>query len=83
MTAQNLIRLRNGKDLILFDRIERMYVGFKLNSNEKMICWKRLVSKDKRNWIVWNEYLSLKEVDAIITELKTKTEKMNLSIVII
>ena len=83
MTTQNLIKLRNGKDLILFDRIEKMFVGFKLNTNEKMICWKRLVSKDKNNWIVWNEYLSLKEVDAIITELKTKTEKMNLSIAFI
>ena len=83
MTAQNLNRLTNGKDLILLDRIERMFVGFKLNTTEKNICWKRLVSKDKRNWIVWNEYLSLKEVDAIITELKTKTEKMNLSIAII
>jgi hypothetical protein len=83
MTTRNLISLRNGKDLILFDRIEKMFVGFKLNSNEKMICWKRLVSKDKHNWIVWNEYLSLKDVDAIITELKTKTEKRNLSIAII
>ena len=83
MTAQNLTILRSGKDLILFDRVERMYIGFKLNSNEKNICWKRLVSKDKRNWIVWNEYLSLKEVNAIINELKSKKERMKLAIVII
>jgi hypothetical protein len=83
MTTQNLKKLRNGKDLIIFDRIERMFVGFKLNTKEKNICWKRLVSKDKRNWIVWNEYLSLKDVDSIITELKTKTEKLNLLIAII
>jgi hypothetical protein len=83
MTTQNLLSLRNGKDLIIFDRIERMFVGFKLNTKEKNICWNRLVSKDKRNWIVWNEYLSLKDVDSIITELKTKTGKMNLSIAII
>jgi hypothetical protein len=83
MTAQNLNCLRNGKDLILFDRIEKMFVGFKLNKNAKNICWKRLVSKDKRNWIVWNEYLSLKEVDNMINELKTNTEKLNLSIAII
>ena len=83
MTHQNLVRLRNGKDLILFDRVEKLYVGFKLNANEKMICWKRLVSKDRRNWIVWNEYLSLKDVDGIINELKTKTNHKNLSIIII
>lgn len=83
MTSQNLLSLRNGKDIIIFDRIERMFVGFKLNTKEKNICWKRLVSKDKRNWIVWNEYLSLKDVDSIITELKTKTEKLNLLIAII
>lgn len=83
MTVQNLLSLRNGKDLIIFDRIDRMFVGFKLNTKEKNICWKRLVSKDKRNWIIWNEYLSLKDVDSIITELKTKTEKLNLSIAII
>ncbi len=83
MTTQNLLSLRNGKDLIIFDRIDRLFVGFKLNTKEKNICWKRLVSKDKRNWIVWNEYLSLKDVDSIITELKTKTEKLNLLIAII
>ena len=83
MTLQNLVRLRNGNDLILFDRIEKMYVGFKLNTNEKMICWKRLVSKDRRNWIVWNEYLSLKDVDGIINELKTKKNRKNLAIIII
>ena len=83
MTLQNLVRLRNGNDLILFDRIEKMYVGFKLNTNEKMICWKRIVSKDHRNWVCWNEYLSLKDVDGIINELKTKTNHKNLSIIII
>ena len=83
MTHQNLVRLRNGKDLILFDRIEQIYVGFKLNTNEKMICWKRMVSKDRRNWVCWNEYLSLKDVDGIINELKTKTNHKNLSIIII
>lgn len=79
MTLRNLVRLRNGKDLILFDRIEKLYVGFKLNANEKMICWKRLVSKDKRNWIVWNEYLSLKDVDGIINDLKNKTNKYEIN----
>ena len=82
MTTQNLIRLRNGKNLIFFDRIERMFVGFKLNKNEKNICWKRLVSKDQRNWISWNEFLSLKDVDSIITELNSKTEKLKLSIAV-
>ena len=83
MTPRNLIRLRNGNDLILFDRIEQMYVGFKLNTNEKMVCWKRLVSKDKRNWVCWNEYLSLNDVDGIINKLKSKTNQTNLSIIII
>ena len=83
MTHQNLVRLRNGKDLILFDRIEKMFVGFKLNTNEKMICWKRMVSKDRRNWVCWNEYLSLKDVDGIINELKSKRNRKNLAIITI
>ncbi len=83
MTTQNLSTLRNGENLILFDRIEKMFVGFKLNTNEKMICWKRMVSKDHRNWICWNEYLSLKDVDGIINELKSKTNRKNISIIII
>ena len=82
MTIDNLNLLRNGKDLILFDRIEKLYFGFKLNTNEKLICWKRLVSKDRKNWIVWNEYLSLNDVDGIINELKSKTNQTNLSIII-
>jgi hypothetical protein len=83
MIPQNLLKLRSGKDLILFDKIEKLYVGFKLNTNEKMVCWKRLISEDKRNWVCWNEYLSLKDVDGIINDLKTKSEKLNLSTVII
>jgi len=83
MTTQNLARLRAGNDIILFDRFEKLYVGFKLNKSEQIVCWKRLVSKDKRNWITWNKYLSLKEVDAIINELRNKTKRKNLSIVII
>ncbi len=83
MTPQNLARLRNRYDLILFDRVEKLYVGFKLNANEKMICWKRMVSKDRKNWVCWNEYLSLKDVNGIINELKNKTNRKNLAIVII
>lgn len=82
MTREQLLKLRNRKDLILYDRIDKMFVGFKLNTSDNRICWKRFVSKDRRNWVCWNEYLSLKDVDNIINTIKNKIELTQFSIVI-
>ena len=82
MTKEQLLKLRKKKDLILFDRIDKMFVGFKFNTTDDKVCWKRFVSKDRRNWVCWNEYLSLKDVDKIINTIKNKIELTQLTIVI-
>lgn len=74
MTIDTLKKLRNGKNVILFDRIDKLFVGFKLNSTNNKICWKKFVSKDRKNWVLQNEYLSLKDINNTIINLKNKIE---------
>jgi len=57
-----ILRLRNRENITLFDRKEKTFIRFQLNKQEPFICWKRYASKDRNNWVLWNEYLSLKDV---------------------
>jgi hypothetical protein len=61
-TTETIKTLRHGNPLNMFDRKEKLFVKIQLNRQEKFICWQRFVSKDRRNWINWNKYLSLKDV---------------------
>jgi len=75
MKAAHLLPLRNGQPLDLFDSTNKLFVKFQLNRAEKFICWKRYVSKDRRNWICWNEFLSLKDIDSFIKEIIANRQK--------
>lgn len=44
----------------LFDRVEKIYVRFKLSENKDK--WERWVSKTKKEWMKTHESLTLKEV---------------------
>ncbi len=44
----------------LFDRVEKIYVRFKLSENKDK--WERWVSKTKKDWTMTHEALTLKEV---------------------
>ena len=55
-------RLRNGGSFTLFSSDTKYFHKIQLNKNSNRICWQQFVSKDKRNWIMWNDNLSLKEV---------------------
>jgi hypothetical protein len=55
-------RLRDRKSVRLFDKKERLFINIQLNKTDNRICWERWVSKDKKNWVNWNLYLSLKDV---------------------
>jgi len=64
MEATEVIKnLRHKQPLNMFDRKEKLFVKIQFNKKEtKFICWQRFVSKDRSNWVNWNEYLSLKGV---------------------
>lgn len=61
-TIDFIISLRDGRNIILFDRKTKYFHQFSLSKKAKGICWQRHVSKDRRAWINWNECLSLREV---------------------
>lgn len=70
-------KLRNGEQLKLFDKENKTFITFQLNKKEKSICWERWVSKDRKNWINHNKYLSLKEVILICNNLKRRLPNEN------
>jgi hypothetical protein len=63
-------RLRDKEVLNFFWDLEGVYgktfIKIQLNKKDSRICWQRFASKDKRSWVKWNEYLTLKEVVRLI-----------------
>jgi hypothetical protein len=53
-------KLRDGEPLELYR--DKLFVKLQLNRRDNRICWERWVSKDKRSWMNWNLFLSLREV---------------------
>lgn len=70
MKPEMLKKLRDGETLRLFDNKSRMFHQFQLNKNEDFICWKYFISYDKQNWVEQNTYLSLHDVDKLLTKIK-------------
>jgi len=53
-------KLRDGEVLQLYRG--GLFTTIQLNKRHNKICWERWVSKDRRSWMNWNLYLSLREV---------------------
>lgn len=51
---------KENNPINLFDRVEKIYVRFKLSENKDK--WERWVSKTKKDWTMTHEALTLKEV---------------------
>ena len=51
---------KENNPINLFDRVEKIYVRFKLSENKDK--WERWVSKTKKDWVMTHEALTLKEV---------------------
>ena len=53
-------KLRDGEPLELYR--DKLFVKLQLNRRDNRICWERWVSKDRKSWMNWNLFLSLREV---------------------
>jgi len=53
-------RLRDGEPLELYR--DKLFIKLQLNNRNNRICWEQWVSKDRRSWMNWNLFLSLREV---------------------
>ena len=67
-------KLRDREALRLWDKVDKTFVNIQINRKEKYLCWERWISKDQRNWIKLNGYLSLREVWIILQGIKEKKE---------
>ena len=67
-------KLRDREALRLWDKVDKTFVNIQINRKEKYLCWERWISKDQRNWIILNGYLSLREVWIILQGIKEKKE---------
>ena len=64
-------KLRHRQRVAVFDHTEKLFTALQINEKESFVCFKRFVSKDKRNWIEWNKYLTLKDCKRILDTIKT------------
>ena len=65
-----LKKLRDKESIRLWDNQAKLFYNIQFNHKEtKFVCWERWVSKDKRTWVNWNLYLSLKDIDNIIKKI--------------
>lgn len=53
-------KLRDGEPLELYR--DKLFIKLQLNNRNNRICWEHWVSKDRRSWMNWNLFLSLREV---------------------
>jgi len=70
MHTERLIKLRNRQPVTLWDTNEKLFHRIQLNKTTPFICWERWVSRNKTNWIKWNECLTLREALSITFKKK-------------
>lgn len=70
MHTERLIKLRNRQPIKLWDSLNKKFVHLQLNKTDERICWERWESKDKFNWVNQNKYLSLKDVQRVLSQVK-------------
>ncbi len=66
MKKETILKLRNGENLNLWDKRQKLFTRIQQNKREKFVCWERWVSADRRNWIKQNFCLSLKDINQVI-----------------
>jgi len=75
-TQRVINNLRHKDSMLMFNTKEKTFVKIQLNPTSERICWQKYISKDKRNWIKWNECLSLKEVLDVRAEIAIVNQSM-------
>jgi hypothetical protein len=66
-------KLRAGEPLELYR--DGLFTKLQLNNRNNRICWERWVSTDRRSWMNWNLFLSLRDVIQIYNDYeKRKTD---------
>lgn len=70
MKLETLKKLRNKEPLKIYNSKLKVFHQFQLNKEAKHVCWKHYVSKDRKNWININLFLSLKDIDSYLTLIK-------------
>lgn len=67
MKTDTLILLRNKRPVTFFDKTTKIFTRIQFNKKEKdFVCWERWVSRDRKNWVNHNLYLSLHDIDNIL-----------------
>ena len=64
-------KLRHRQRVTVLDHKEKLFTALQINEKESFVCFQRFVSKDRRNWVEWNKYLTLKDCKRILDTIKT------------
>lgn len=68
-------KLRDRQPVKLFNSADKVFTQIQLNRKASVICWERWVSKDRKNWVNVNLYLSLKDVASILNKHQKTTHE--------
>lgn len=75
MKAGTLISLRNKRPVTFFDKTTKIFTRIQFNKNENdFVCWERWISRDRKNWVNHNLYLSLHDIDNILKTIKANKQ---------
>ena len=74
MTNEIVKTLRDRLPISRWDKKQKLFVKIQFNKQCEFVCWQRFVSKDRRNWVNWNEYLSIKDVVNILDKIKSNRQ---------
>jgi hypothetical protein len=72
MKADTIKTLRDRQPVTFFKKIDgyaqKIFIRFRLNKEEKFICWQMFYSLDRKNWNEQNRYMSLKDINVFISK---------------
>lgn len=65
-------KLRGRQTVTIFDGQDRTFYRFRLNPNEKSVCWIQEASLDRNNWVNQYPFCSLRGVLRRVYDNKVK-----------
>jgi uncharacterized protein YgiM (DUF1202 family) len=61
-TTEVVAKLRNGESVRFFNKESKQFIQFQLNKKASNVCWCMYASKDKNDWRLRCETVSLKDI---------------------
>jgi hypothetical protein len=68
--SQKVLKLRHRESITMLEKPSNTFYRFRINKDESRLFWIREASLDRKNWVIQNHFLSLKDVIFFIYKIK-------------